>query len=61
TLSKPTTTTQFDNRSIEELLKEFSNEYELKYTNNYNIGYLDKDNKEHKGTVTYLDLIKKRS
>lgn len=61
TLNKPITITLFDNRNIEELLKEFSNEYELKYTNNYNIGYLDKDNKEHKGTVTYLDLIKKRS
>ncbi|MGU8246229.1 rolling circle replication-associated protein [Clostridium perfringens] len=57
-LNKPTTTTLFDNRTIEELLKDFNKNYELKYTNNYDIGYIDKNNNHHKGTVTYLDLIK---
>lgn len=61
TLNKPTITTIFDNRNIEELLKEFNQHYELKYTNNYDIGYTDKNNNDHKGTVTYLDLIKKGS
>ncbi|MDZ5025792.1 hypothetical protein GNF50_14300 [Clostridium perfringens] len=59
TLTKPTVTKVYDDRSLEELLKEFSNDYELKYTNSYDIGYLDKNNKEHKGIVTYLDLLKK--
>lgn len=59
TLNKPTITTIFDNRTIEELLKEFNQQYELKYTNNYDIGYTDKNNNNHKGTVTYLDLIKR--
>ena len=60
TLDKPTVSKIYDDRSLEELLKEFSDDYELKYTNSYDIGYLDKDNKEHKGIVTYLDLVKKR-
>ncbi|MGU8870486.1 rolling circle replication-associated protein [Clostridium perfringens] len=60
TLDKPTVSKIYDDRSLEELLKEFSSDYELKYTNSYDIGYLDKDNKEHKGIVTYLDLVKKR-
>ena len=59
TLDKPTVSKIYDDRSLEELLKEFSSDYELKYTNRYDIGYLDKDNKEHKGIVTYLDLLKK--
>ena len=59
TLDKPTVSKIYDDRSLEELLKEFSSDYELKYTNSYDIGYLDKDNKEHKGIVTYLDLLKK--
>lgn len=59
TLDKPTVSKLYDDRSLEELLKEFSDDYELKYTNSYDIGYLDKDNKEHKGIVTYLDLLKK--
>lgn len=59
TLDKPTVSKIYDDRSLEELLKEFSSDYELKYTNSYDIGYLDKDNKEHKGIVTYLDLVKK--
>lgn len=61
TLNKPITSKTYDDRSLEELLKAFEEEYQLKYTNSYAIGYLDKDNKEHKGIVTYLDLIKKRS
>lgn len=59
TLNKPTITTIFDNRTIEELLKDFKKNYELKYTNNYDIGYIDKNNNNHKGTVTYFDLIKR--
>ena len=57
TLNKPITITLFDNRNIEELLKEFEKEYKLKYTNSYSVGYTDKEKHEHKGTVTYLDLI----
>ncbi|MGO4993359.1 rolling circle replication-associated protein [Clostridium perfringens] len=60
TLNKPIISTVCDNRDIEELLRDFGEEYQLKYTNSYDIGYLDKDNKEHKGIVTYLDLIKKK-
>ena len=60
TLNKPIISTVYDNRDIEELLRDFGEEYQLKYTNSYDIGYLDKDNKEHKGIVTYLDLIKKK-
>lgn len=59
TLNKPTITTIFDNRTIEELLKDFKKNYELRYTNNYDIGYIDKNNNNHKGTVTYFDLIKR--
>lgn len=58
TLTKPNVSTIYDGRNIEELLKEFGEKYELKYTNSYDIGYLDKYNNEHKGKVTYLDLIK---
>lgn len=60
TLNKPIVSKIYDDRSIESLLNDFNKEYELKYTNSYDIGYLDKDNKEHKGTVAYLDLIKKK-
>lgn len=60
TLNKPIVSKIYDDSSVESLLNDFNKEYELKYTNSYDIGYLDKDNKEHKGIVTYLDLIKKK-
>ena len=59
TLNKPTVTKVYDDRSLEELLKTFGEDYHLKYSNSYDIGYTTKDSQEHKGTVTYLDLIKR--
>ncbi|WP_283696388.1 rolling circle replication-associated protein [Clostridium perfringens] len=59
TLNKPITSKIYDDRSLEELLKDFNKNYEFKYTNNYDIGYIDKNNNNHKGTVTYFDLIKR--
>ncbi len=59
TLNKPIIATTYDDRSIEELLKDFGEDYQLKYSNSYDVGYTTKDNQEHKGKVTYLDLIKR--
>lgn len=59
TMNKPITSKVYDDRNIEELLKAFGEEYQLKYTNSYDIGYTDKLNQEHKGKVSYLDLVKK--
>ncbi|XZL20583.1 rolling circle replication-associated protein (plasmid) [Clostridium perfringens] len=62
TLNKPIVSKIYDNRTIEILLKDFGEDYQLKYSSSYDIGYTTKDNKEHKGKVTYLDLTKiKRS
>ncbi len=59
TLNKPIVSKIYDDRSIESLLNDFYKEYELKYTNSYDISYLDRSNIEHKGIVTYFDLIKR--
>ncbi|HHD2604315.1 TPA: hypothetical protein ACOTGY_002898 [Clostridium perfringens] len=59
TLNKPIVSKIYDDSSVESLLNDFNKEYELKYTNSYDIGYLDKDNQKHKGIVTYFDLIKR--
>lgn len=59
TLNKPIISTVYDDRSLEELLKTFGEDYHLKYSNSYDIGYTTKDSQKHKGTVTYLDLIKR--
>lgn len=58
TLDKPTIRTYYDDTTLEQLIEEFKDNYNVTYSNSYEIGYI-KDGKEIKGTVTYLDMIEK--
>lgn len=59
TLNKPLVKTFYDDTSLEELLEEFKENYDITFTNSYKIGYINKRHEEVKGIVTYLDLIEK--
>lgn len=59
TLDKPTVKTYYDDTSLEELLEEFKENYDITFSNSYSIGYINKKKEEVKGIVTYLDLIEK--
>lgn len=58
TMSRPVETKIYSNQSIEELLIQFQ-DYNLDYTNSYNIGFTDYKG-TRSGTVTYLDMSKKK-
>lgn len=57
TLSKPTEELSYTQNTLEEILKEYSMDYEVRYSNKYEVGFEDYCHK--KGTVNYLDLYKK--
>ena len=58
TLTKPIETKEYTRKNIDELLREYAN-YRIKFSNNYDIGYIDWK-REHKGNVTYIELIKNK-
>lgn len=58
TLNKPITTKIYTNDSIESILKQFIDSYDIKYQNSYEIGYSNYKG-EYKGNVIYFDLCKK--
>lgn len=58
TLNKPITTTLYTKESLEELLEAYKDTYKITYTNSYSIGY-SKAEKDYKGIVLYMDLIKR--
>jgi len=58
TLKKPVETKLYTKDSIEEVLKMFTEDYEVTFTNSYPIGYEDWKGK-HQGVVNYFDLKKK--
>ena len=58
TLNKPVEVKLYTKDSIEEVLRMFSEKYDVAFTNSYPIGYEDWKGK-HQGTVNYFDLKKK--
>lgn len=60
TLVKPIESKIYDNRSIEELLHEYSKDFYITFNNSYPIGYRDYRG-NHTGTINYFDLVKKNS
>lgn len=58
TLVKPIESKIYDNRSIEELLHDYSNDFYITFNNSYPIGYRDYRG-DHIGTINYFDLVKK--
>ena len=59
TLEKPIVRTMYEDISIEELIKDFENDFEITYTNSYEIGYTKSDGEDRKGVMTYIDLKSK--
>ena len=57
TLDKPIETKIYTRDGIESILKCFVEDFELKFSNSYPIGYVDWKG-EHSGTVSYYDFIK---
>lgn len=57
TLNKPVAELSYTRDTLEKIMKEYSTEYEVKYSNKYEIGFDDYRHK--KGTVNYLDMYKK--
>lgn len=58
TLSKPIEERVYTTDSLEDLLRRYTHDYDISYSNNYSIGYRDyKGN--HIGNVIYFDLNKK--
>lgn len=58
TLNKPAVFKYYSKETVEDLMKNYCN-YKIKYQNNYDIGYIDWK-REHKGNVTYIELIKNK-
>ncbi|MGL4449792.1 MAG: DUF3970 family protein [Sarcina sp.] len=58
TLNKPLVLNDYTDKKLEDIIKDFTKDYEITYTNSYEIGYKT-DYKERKGTMTYLDLKRK--
>ena len=58
TLNKPMILNDYTDKPLEEIVKDFTKDYEITYTNSYEIGYKT-DCKERKGIMTYLDLKRK--
>lgn len=58
TLNKPVEVKLYTKDSIEEVLKIFTEDYDVTFTNSYPIGYEDWKGK-HQGVVNYFDLKKK--
>ena len=59
TLTKPIETKEYTRKNIDELLREYAN-YRIKFSNNYDIGYTNYKG-DHKGSVAYIELIKKEN
>lgn len=55
TLDKPVEQKLFTTDRIEDVLKAYSEDYIINYSNSYRIGYTSKG-EEHKGIVTYFDM-----
>ena len=58
TLNKPDELKYYSKETIEDLIKKYC-DYKIKYQNNYDIGFVDWK-REHKGNVTYIELIKEK-
>ena len=58
TLKQPSEFKYYSKETIEDLIKKYCN-YKIKYQNNYGIGFVDWK-REHKGNVTYIELIKEK-
>ena len=58
TLNKPIQEKIYTTDSIEDVLKRYSNDYKITFSNSYKIGYVDYKG-DHIGTVSYFDLNKK--
>ena len=58
TLNKPAVFKYYSKETIEDLIKNYCN-YKIKYQNNYDIGFTDWK-RDHKGNVTYIELIKNK-
>ena len=58
TLNKPVEVKYYSKETVEDLIKNYCN-YKIKYQNNYDIGFTDWK-REHKGNVTYIELIKNK-
>ena len=59
TLAKPIVRTMYEDISMEELIKDFENDFEITYTNSYEVGYTKSDGEDRKGIMTYIDLKSK--
>lgn len=60
TLNKPIEEKTYTLEDTESLVGRFYSDYDIKYINSYEIGYLDYKG-EHKGTVNYYDLMLKEN
>ncbi|MGL4740165.1 MAG: rolling circle replication-associated protein [Sarcina sp.] len=58
TLNKPLVLNDYTDRRIEDIIKDFKEDFEITYTNSYKIGYKT-ESKERKGMVTYFDMKRK--
>lgn len=59
TMDKPIIAKYTDDRSIEEILKDYCETYKVTYMSSYEVGYKNKCGKEIKGKCLYIDFIKK--
>ncbi|MGL5068469.1 MAG: rolling circle replication-associated protein [Sarcina sp.] len=59
TLDKPQILNDYTNENLEDIIKYFQKDYEIIYSNSYEIGYKT-DYKDRKGTMTYIDLKRKK-
>jgi hypothetical protein len=55
TLDKPQEIKLYSKDSIEDILKQYSDDYKITFSNSYKIGYTDHRG-NHVGTVSYIDL-----
>lgn len=58
TMIKPIEEKYYTTDSLESLVASFSSEYDIKYTNSYQVGYMTYTG-DYRGVVSYLDLIQR--
>lgn len=59
TINKPLIYTDYTDKSIKEVIKDFKDEFDISYSSSYEIGYT-KDGQDRKGIMTYADLKRKK-
>ena len=55
-MDKPVIDKIYDDRTAECFINDFVQDYDITYSNTYEVGYTDRSGRNHNGTITYFDM-----